>query len=106
MILTWFIIILITGGILAKIAEYWNPWIPKWIALIVSLIALSVAASLWISNYAVLQTSHSAWLITYILPWIPQFGISFHLAMDGLSLLMLMLTYFLGTLAVLTSWKE
>src|ERR1017187_5483484 len=37
---------------------------------------------------------------------IPQFGIRFHLALDGLSLLLLMLTFFLGILSVLASWNE
>ena len=36
----------------------------------------------------------------------PSFGIHFHLAVDGLSLLMLMLTFFLGVISVLTSWTE
>jgi NADH-quinone oxidoreductase subunit M len=40
------------------------------------------------------------------LDWIPQFGISMHLALDGLSLLMLILTFFLGIIAVIISWKE
>jgi len=38
--------------------------------------------------------------------WIPAFGIGFHLALDGLSLLLLVLTYLIGILAVLISWRE
>src|SRR5690606_26657312 len=38
--------------------------------------------------------------------WIPRFGISFHLGLDGLSLLMLLLTGLLGVMAVLCSWRE
>ncbi|SPX54048.1 NADH-ubiquinone oxidoreductase subunit M [Klebsiella pneumoniae] len=41
-----------------------------------------------------------------MLPWIPRFGISIHLAIDGLSLLMVVLTGLLGVLAVLCSWRE
>lgn len=37
---------------------------------------------------------------------IPRFGISIHLAIDGLSLLMVVLTGLLGVLAVLCSWRE
>ena len=36
----------------------------------------------------------------------PRFGIHFHLAVDGLSLLMLVLTFFLGVMSVLCSWTE
>jgi NADH-quinone oxidoreductase subunit M len=38
-------------------------------------------------------------------PWIEKFGIRYLLAMDGISLLMVLLTSFLATLAVLFSWK-
>jgi len=46
------------------------------------------------------------WLIDIQYEWIPQFGIGLHFALDGLSLLMLMLTFFLGIISVLISWKE
>ena len=36
----------------------------------------------------------------------PSLGISFHLALDGLSLLMVVLTALLGVLAILCSWNE
>ena len=35
-----------------------------------------------------------------------QLGIHFHLAVDGLSLLLLLLTFLLGIMSVLTSWRE
>jgi NADH-quinone oxidoreductase subunit M len=38
--------------------------------------------------------------------WVQRFGIGIHLALDGLSLLMLILTFFIGMLAILISWKE
>jgi len=40
------------------------------------------------------------------LPWIETFGIRYLLAMDGISLLMVLLTVFLTTLAVLFSWNS
>lgn len=46
------------------------------------------------------------WAATFKLPWIPIFGIEFSLAMDGLSLLMIGLTAFLGMMAVGCSWNE
>jgi NADH-quinone oxidoreductase subunit M len=49
---------------------------------------------------------HSAVAIGVLTPWIPRFGINIHLALDGLSLLMVVLTGFLGVLAVLCSWRE
>jgi NADH:ubiquinone oxidoreductase subunit 4 (subunit M) len=39
-------------------------------------------------------------------PWIPGLGIRFHLAADGLSLVLILLTQFLGLVAVACSWNE
>jgi len=38
--------------------------------------------------------------------WIPQFGIHFHLGLDGLSLLLVLLTLFLAVVAVVVSWDD
>src|SRR5574341_1058250 len=37
-------------------------------------------------------------------PWIPGHGIEYHLGVDGISLLLVLLTTFLGPIAVLCSW--
>ncbi len=46
------------------------------------------------------------WRLDLSLPWIAPLGASFHLALDGLSLVMLLLTLLLGVVAVLASWRE
>lgn len=38
-------------------------------------------------------------------PWIPAFGINYHLGIDGISLWLIILATFLTTLSVLASWK-
>lgn len=38
--------------------------------------------------------------------WIPALGIRFHLALDGLSLLLVLLTLFLGLMATIASWRS
>ena len=50
------------------------------------------------------RQSSSRWLWQLRLPWIPQAGIEFFVAADGLSLLLIALTYFLGIMGVLASW--
>ena len=106
MILLWFIIILFVGGILAWIAEYWNASISRWISMLALIINFCLAFYLLAAQNEISILSESSWLLYYRIPWIPSFGISFYLALDGLSLVMLVLTFFLGILAVLTSWKE
>ena len=106
MILSAFIIILMAGGILAWIAERWNPILSRWISLLALLFNLATALLLWTEQGYLIERSHSSWLAKYEVPWIPIFGISFNLALDGLSLLMLLLTFLLGIFALLTSWRE
>ena len=93
------------GGLLAWVAEKWNPLLTRWISLTATLIDFGIVLFIWLNDDTV-GLSNSAWLQSIDLPWIPRFGIGFHLALDGLSLLMLLLTFFLGILSVLTSWKE
>jgi len=103
MILLYLIIILLAGGILAWISGKWNSLFPR----IISIIVLSVDLLLTFSIYLNQETGQqNSWLIDYKVAWIPSFGISLHLAVDGLSLLMLMLSFFIGLIAVLISWKE
>src|SRR6266568_3806731 len=37
--------------------------------------------------------------------WIPSIGARYHLGIDGISLLLVMLTTFLGMIAILSSWR-
>src|SRR5215831_11972325 len=37
--------------------------------------------------------------------WIPSIGARYHLGIDGISLLLVMLTTFLGMIAILSSWS-
>jgi len=106
MILLWFIIILMAGGIFAWIAERFNPMLSRWISALALLFNLALGVFLWSQQGEMLELSQSSWLVQYAIPWIPSFGISFSLALDGLSLLMVLLTFFLGILAVITSWNE
>src|SRR5688572_24524419 len=103
MILFLFILIPIAGGLLAWITAAWNKELPRWVALLVMLFELVLAAGLWWQLDDAARWSSDQWIDTFQRPWMPRFGISFSLAMDGLSLLMLVLTFFLGTLSVLVS---
>lgn len=41
-----------------------------------------------------------------LVPWLPQFGINFHIGIDGLSLWMILLTVFLVPILFLTMWDN
>jgi len=103
MILLYLILILLAGGLLAWISGKWNPLLPRIISLIAVAIDLLLTLSIFLRQEGF---GHTAWMINYKTDWIPSFGISLHLALDGLSLLLLLLTFFLGLISVLISWKE
>lgn len=105
MILLLLIIILMAGGIVAGFASRWNVSIVRWIALVTVGLDFLITLNLWIQE-GLTVTTDGPWLREFYFAWIPSFGINFHLALDGLSLLMLVLTFFLGIFAVLISWNE
>jgi NADH-quinone oxidoreductase subunit M len=107
MILPWLILILLIGGVLAWAAGRWSTQAPRWIALGAVAIDGAIGLALWITHGGDGHLlANGAWMEEVEWDWIPQLGIHFHLALDGLSLLLLMLTFFLGIVAVLASWNE
>jgi len=102
MILVYLIVILLAGAFLAWVTGRWNPVLPR----IISLAALCTDLVIIILYVLLSLPSDKDWLTDIKLEWIPQFGISLHFAIDGLSLVMLILTFFLGIISVIISWKE
>lgn len=113
-ILPALIAIPLIAGLLCWLIEKISDRLPRWIALIGMVITFILTLVLWQQgNFNTLLVTDTAvsgetlpWAAQFILPWIPSFGIKFHLAMDGLSLLMIALTVFLGIMAVGCSWGE
>jgi len=102
MILVILIIVLMAGGILAWIVGKRNTFLARSISVVAVLTDLAITLSILLRGTGI----NDGWIIEYRAVWIESFGIELHLALDGLSLLMLLLTYFIGTLSVLVSWKE
>jgi len=67
-----------------------------------SLVTLWIAVQTWLSygGWALDSANNS---MTVKAPWIPQLGISFHLGLDGLGALFVLLTAILGPVAVLVA---
>jgi NADH-quinone oxidoreductase subunit M len=103
MILIYLIIILMAGGVIAWITGKRSSLFSRYISLITVFIDFIIVLFIYLRNGL---NSDETWLIEYNTNWIPQFGINLHLALDGLSLLLLLLTFFIGIIAVLISWKE
>jgi NADH-quinone oxidoreductase subunit M len=106
MILIYIIIILFAGGLLAWLFSKINDALSRWISLIFLIADFVLAIILWLNSSDLFGISNGQkWITEISYKWIPQFGISFHFAADGLSLLLILLTLFLGIISVLTSWK-
>jgi len=107
MILIWLIAILLVAGLVAWATARWSTQAARWVALAATLADFFITLVLWARYYGQLSIlPQGNWIEQVDWKWIPSFGIHFHLALDGLSLLLIMLTFFLGIVSVLVSWKE
>ena len=106
------ILLLLAGGVAAWLVERINADLPRWVSLATVLVALlyllQIVSGLSAESFELVPDPRdsSSWLLHLKLSWIPRFGISFEMAMDGLSLLLLLLTLLLGLVAVAASWSE
>ncbi|UCD94424.1 MAG: Fe-S-binding domain-containing protein, partial [Candidatus Zixiibacteriota bacterium] len=73
----------------------------KSIALIIAFITFLF--SVWM--YAMFDPVANGMQFEINIPWISGFGINYHLGIDGISLLLIMLTTVLSTIVMLSSWK-
>jgi NADH-quinone oxidoreductase subunit M len=106
MILTALILWLAAAALLAWFSERWGEKWPRWVSLTALVIHLAGMVALWIRYLAQGgQFAEGAWLMRIDTDWIPELGIHFHLALDGLSLLLILLTSLLGIMAVAASWR-
>lgn len=108
MLLPIFIMVPFLGGILCLLCDQYSLKISHYIALTLMSIVLILSISLLFYDLTVYVPSiyGSHWNFEYETPWIPRFGITFHLAADGLSILMLVLTSILGIVSILCSWNK
>jgi len=107
MILAWLLIITVGAGIVAWIVGFWSASASRWVSLLALCLDLALLIFVWVSyGTAGGILEEPPWLVQLDAPWIAPLGIRFHLGMDGLSLLLLTLTAFMGIAAVGASWTE
>ena len=102
MTLVLILVVPIMAGALAWATERVHRDLPRWIAVA----ALAVDGLLMLRLWPLLDdAAPGGWIAEVSRAWVPGLGIRFHLAVDGLSLVMLLLTAFLGLVAVVASWR-
>ncbi|HVA57474.1 MAG: NADH-quinone oxidoreductase subunit M [Gemmatimonadaceae bacterium] len=75
---------------------------PRMIALVTFVIEFVISLGLWWS----FVPAAVGWQALYSIPWIPSWGIRFTVGIDGISLMMILLTTSMMVLAVLGSWTS
>lgn len=107
MILIWMILLPLLGGLTAWYAGRRNTAAARWVSLLALTAGLILVCVVWVENFGGMELhKQGVWLVEFQHEWIPLLGIGFHLAMDGISLLLAGLSMFLGILSVISSWNE
>ena len=103
----WLLILIpILAAPFAWMGQQWSRSAPRWITL-GTLAVDGLLALLLGSRYHAAQVSgHVFWFVESHISWIPRWGISLHLGLDGLSLILIVLTAFIGVVATIASWTE
>ncbi|HUZ18654.1 MAG TPA: NADH-quinone oxidoreductase subunit M [Spirochaetia bacterium] len=96
----------IVGGLLAWLfGRVGKVWVRVW-PLLFLLLDLGILVALWIKGVSPLTLGGHQFYTELSLPWIPVLGMSVHLALDGLSLALSLLTVFVGIVVIAAFWKS
>jgi NADH-quinone oxidoreductase subunit M len=112
MLLPQLLFLLLAGGAVAWWADSRIDNSGRWISLTVLVLAivwlLLGISALSTERFSLIPATNDphTWLVYYRQEWVPRFGISLELALDGLSLILVSLTLLLGCIAVISSWDE
>ena len=73
----------------------------RWVAFLTAVVTFLVSLPLYF------MFDSSTWQMQFVenVPWVSQFGINYHMGIDGISLLLVLLTTFLSALAILSTWS-
>ncbi|WP_291522126.1 NuoM family protein, partial [Acidithiobacillus sp.] len=106
MILVWLLLVPLAGGLLAWPSDRINPLLPRVISFASLLLELVLLLPLLHASTPASLIEPGHWLAAFDMPWIPAFGISFRLDLDGLSWLLIVLTVVIGLFSIVVSWTE
>ena len=91
----------IIGGLMVLGSGDKSPNVTRWLALIVSVLTFLVSLPLW----GGFDAGTAAMQFEEFAPWIPAFGVNYHLGVDGISMPLIILTTFVTILVVIAGWE-
>jgi len=101
-ILTMLVLVPLVGGIGVLFTGKDRPALARQVALVVSLVTLVLSLVMWWQ----FDAASAEYQMVERHSWLPDFGISYHVGVDGISLLLVVLTTFLTPIALLCSWES
>lgn len=93
------------AGSFLVLAFYRSPHLVRWVSLGVTLVELSLVASLLFLHLHPQAGPMGTWLLMEDYPWIGWVGARYSLGLDGISLILILLVAFLNVFCVLISWE-
>jgi len=90
----------ILAGVLVLWAGDQRPLLLRWLALVGAIAGLAVTIPLWTH----FDVNTSAMQFVELKPWIQRFSINYHLGVDGISLIFILLNSFITILVVIAGW--
>jgi NADH-quinone oxidoreductase subunit M len=105
MMLVFLVALPFLGGVLAWLLERMAPKSARWVSLLTLLACLALTFVAWRQG-GKSSDLEDWWLLEWRMPWLPQWGIEVHFGLDGLSFVLVLLTYVMGFLALTSSWNK
>jgi NADH-quinone oxidoreductase subunit M len=100
-LLTLLVLVPLVGGIAVLFAGR-RDGLARQLSLLVSLVTFVVSLVMW----AQFDPASADYQFVERYTWLPDFGISYHVGVDGISLLLVVLTTFLTPISLLCSWES
>src|SRR6059036_1135579 len=91
----------IVAGLIVLAVGDRNPREARWISLLGATVGFLVTVPL-VTGF---QTGTSAMQFVELNPWIPRFNVNYHLGVDGISVLFILLNSFITVLVVIAGWE-
>src|SRR5207249_4736318 len=90
----------LVGALVRLLVNKRNADAIRWIANVTALVGFVISMPLWFWY----NPSSADFQLVECAPWIPSVGAEYFLGVDGLSVLLILLTTMMGSIAVLSSW--
>ncbi len=100
--LSWTILIPVLGALAIAIVPKDRHTLMKGIALVVSLVVLAMGLAIWFS----FDPDSAAFQFVENMKWIPGIGAAYLVGIDGMSMMLLVLTAFLTPIALVGTWTS